>query len=286
MQNMSSQLTAGKRAQPLIFGSSRFIVRILHGTHGIPFSIEGLSSHYICLTWCHLGGCLFENKQDTYLQAARIVEFLHKWECFQGEASACTVLLAEEFSKEGFWDDAEAELIKEWVHDLRTIGYQFPTRSNHTGYAVREDIRGANCRRANVEFERKSANTVEKKSAEKLKLFDELADWCGDAASSDVLHKMPSPRHLAKSHAESRVLTNLEKSVGGLFCTMQYLSLILQNGIAELVGRYAFLENSERLYSAAKGARVHYPRKQEEKGGGELHPVAKVMSLANGSSGL
>ncbi|KAL6737604.1 hypothetical protein Aduo_011231 [Ancylostoma duodenale] len=148
-----------------------------------------------------------------YLGTGRIVEFLDKWECTQGEVSVCMILLAEEFSRKGFWDKADAELVKDWIHDLQTIGYQFPTRANHTEYTVREDIRGANCRRANVEFERKTSSQTEKKSAEKLKLFGELTDWCEDATSSDVLQKMLSPRQLAKSHAKNGVLMNLEKSV-------------------------------------------------------------------------
>ncbi|KIH59631.1 hypothetical protein ANCDUO_10128 [Ancylostoma duodenale] len=161
----------------------------------------------------------FKNERKVlgmYLETGRIVEFLHKWECNQEEVSICMILLAEEFSRTGFWDNADAELVKDWIQDLQTIGYQFPARGNHTEYTVREDIRGANCRRANVQFEVKTADAMEKKSAEKLKLFGELADWCETATSSDVLQKMPSPRQLAKSHAEKRVLTNLEKSVGRL----------------------------------------------------------------------
>ncbi|KIH52505.1 hypothetical protein ANCDUO_17394, partial [Ancylostoma duodenale] len=147
-----------------------------------------------------------------YLESRRIVEFLDKWECTEGEVSVCMTLLAEEFSREGFWDKADAKLVEDWIHDLQTIGYQFPTRDNHAEYTVREDIRGANCRRANIEFERKTSSALKKKSEEKLKLFGELADWCETATSSDALQKMPSPRQLAKSHAQNSVLTNLEKS--------------------------------------------------------------------------
>ncbi|KAL6737603.1 hypothetical protein Aduo_011230 [Ancylostoma duodenale] len=149
---------------------------------------------------------------DIYLDAGRIVEFLDKWKCTEGEVTACIVLLAEKFSKEGFWGDADAELVKNWILDLENIGYEFPTRGDHKEYSAREDIRGANCRRADIQFGHGTQRLM-KKSTEKLKLISELAEWCRNATSSDVLRKMPSPKQLAESHAKNGVLSNLEKSV-------------------------------------------------------------------------
>ncbi|EYC30953.1 hypothetical protein Y032_0004g1870 [Ancylostoma ceylanicum] len=168
-------------SRPILFNPYRFFGKDHMWPRGFP--LKYLQDHTngpdrYCL--CHkmrtaaVQHGLIHGNSDTdaiyrgiYIDTGRIVEFLDKWECVQEEISVCMILLAEEFR------------------------YQFPTRGNHTEYTVCEDIRGANCRRANVEFEAETSIT----------------------AILDVLMKMPSPRQLAKSHAENRVLTDLEKSV-------------------------------------------------------------------------
>ncbi|RCN48272.1 hypothetical protein ANCCAN_05687 [Ancylostoma caninum] len=102
----------------------------------------------------------FESERDVYLKTEKIVEFLDKWECSHEEISECTVLLAEEFRKRDFWGVADAKLVRDWIYDLRSIGYQFPPRKNGTEYSIQEKIRGANCRRADFEFDTGREDTV------------------------------------------------------------------------------------------------------------------------------
>ncbi|EYC01552.1 hypothetical protein Y032_0106g3753 [Ancylostoma ceylanicum] len=155
----------------------------------------------------------FESERDVYLKTEKIVEFLDQWDCSHEDISECAVLLAEEFSKRDFWGVADAKLVRDWIFDLRSIGYQFPPRTNETDYFIMEQVRGANCRRADVEFDTEKEDTMIEKSAEKLRMFGELTDWCAKANFSDFLRKLPSPPQLATSHAKNQVLVNLQKSV-------------------------------------------------------------------------
>ncbi|KAK6753882.1 hypothetical protein RB195_013085 [Necator americanus] len=155
----------------------------------------------------------FEGQRDAFLKSEEIIKFLDSWECIHKEISTCTVLLAVEFSKKGFWGSADAEMIRKWIDHLRSIGYQFPRKSNHIKYIPREDIRGANCRRANVEFEADGFD--EQKSADKLRMFANIDDWCTKTGENytEFRQKFPSPSKLTLLHANNVVLRNLRKSV-------------------------------------------------------------------------
>ncbi|RCN49766.1 hypothetical protein ANCCAN_04223 [Ancylostoma caninum] len=155
----------------------------------------------------------FESERDVYLKTEKIIEFLDEWRCSHKEISECTILLAEEFRKRDFWGVTDAKLVRDWIYDLRTIGYQFPPRTKGTEYSIQEQIRGANCRRADFEFDTGREDTMIQKSSQKLKLFGELTDWCAKANFPEFLQKLLSPSQLATSHTNNLVLANLRKSV-------------------------------------------------------------------------
>ncbi|VDP11215.1 unnamed protein product [Heligmosomoides polygyrus] len=120
---------------------------------------------------------------DVYLKSGKLVDFLNQWQCKDKQISKCAISLALEFSRKKFWNKRDVDLIKQWIEDLKQIGYKFPSSNNHpSNYSVvDEGSRNVNCRRAAVDFSSIPTNEMDKSSHSKLKAFDGLSDWCATA---------------------------------------------------------------------------------------------------------
>lgn len=68
----------------------------------------------------------FEQEQQMYLKTEKLISFLYKWKCLELEFFDCVLDLSIQMSENNFWDIHEVESIKNWLADLKRIGYAEP----------------------------------------------------------------------------------------------------------------------------------------------------------------
>ncbi|CAH1781995.1 unnamed protein product [Owenia fusiformis] len=67
-----------------------------------------------------------KQEDKLYYQAGEFVKFLSSWKCKANSLPLCIQLLADTMVHKGFWDIADAKLVRAWLQDLLSIGYEFP----------------------------------------------------------------------------------------------------------------------------------------------------------------
>ncbi|KAK6740488.1 hypothetical protein RB195_008758 [Necator americanus] len=158
-----------------------------------------------------------ERDYHLYKNFGNLLRFLDDWNCNHKSLDKCVLKLAEEFSAKKFWGKTDVALIRKWIEDLHNITYEFPSLNSVKEYAVssKENFRGANCRRARVQFHSERVNLNEDGRRSKLKIRSgvALSNWCAAANYSEILHILPSPRRVNNVRARNNVLKYLEKTV-------------------------------------------------------------------------
>ncbi|ESP00554.1 hypothetical protein LOTGIDRAFT_157830 [Lottia gigantea] len=68
-----------------------------------------------------------------FFKSSRLVEYLLKWKCPESfQFVKCVEKLSEDLMEERLWSKEDYILVKNWLIDLKTIGYKFPDRSQFT----------------------------------------------------------------------------------------------------------------------------------------------------------
>ncbi|PAV80864.1 hypothetical protein WR25_07398 [Diploscapter pachys] len=161
-----------------------------------------------------------------------------------------------------FWHEGDAELVKDWIHDLIEIGYTFPKLSKPTSYELPEsdDIRNANCRRVFLQlFNDKPDDKVksdEARAVQKMQNMDDLIQFCNKANFTDFQQSVTSPKTLAKMHANMPQLNKLQ----------DIALIVVCNRPMDLRHGYSIIQ---RLYTPYFGTVIFcgswYPNKQKFK---------------------
>ncbi|GMR43419.1 hypothetical protein PMAYCL1PPCAC_13614, partial [Pristionchus mayeri] len=161
----------------------------------------------------------FDEEIDVYDKAGDIVTFIDEWECKAETMDKCTIELAELFAEQGFWGNADAQLVVHWVLDLQKIGYTFPSLrpSARTEYPIGEDkdLR-RNCRRAHVSFTNDlpadKKLPADKRAERRINDFADLKDWCPPSLKAKDWY-FPAPDQLAAGIVENKTLTDNYQTV-------------------------------------------------------------------------
>ncbi|XP_071089776.1 uncharacterized protein [Haliotis cracherodii] len=68
-------------------------------------------------------------EHDMYFKSETLLEFLRNWNCNPRDSFFdCVIALSDEMAREKFWRKADAEIIRHWLQDLKTMGYKEPKR--------------------------------------------------------------------------------------------------------------------------------------------------------------
>jgi hypothetical protein len=65
----------------------------------------------------------FEEEKAMYSQTESLVKFLLEWKCSMEKFYDCVIDLSEQMAQRDFWKTEEVESIKNWLEDLKEIGY-------------------------------------------------------------------------------------------------------------------------------------------------------------------
>ncbi|KAK6745815.1 hypothetical protein RB195_012123 [Necator americanus] len=161
----------------------------------------------------------FKQEIDVYTKSGKLIEFIEKWKCYSNNIESCTVELAEELGRNNFWQRRDGLMMKLWIDDLRSIGYEFPKMvaenvddNNCWGTT---DNKQSTCFPAHLELETDIPLNHNEKAMErmkkKLEYAEELHDWCREVEPGGVF-KSFSNDFLAKKHSHHRSLVaNLGK---------------------------------------------------------------------------
>lgn len=57
-----------------------------------------------------------------YEKSGDIIKFIDSWKCSGMTSEECTIELADAFAEQKFWDRNDAQLVHNWIRDLRAIG--------------------------------------------------------------------------------------------------------------------------------------------------------------------
>jgi len=68
----------------------------------------------------------FEDELDLYLQAENLIKFLTSWSSDHPKLEERILDLSKKMVEHGFWEIDDARLMKAWLEDLQSIGYEFP----------------------------------------------------------------------------------------------------------------------------------------------------------------
>jgi len=67
----------------------------------------------------------FLDEMQLYEQAGPLVSFLSTWSCTHHLMADCCLQLTADMARYAFWPETHVALMHAWLHDLRTIGYEW-----------------------------------------------------------------------------------------------------------------------------------------------------------------
>lgn len=168
----------------------------------------------------------FKDEMALYEEAGRIIRFLSNWTCDSHDIVRCTVTLAKDFAREGFWGKVDIELAKRWVQDLMKLNYSFPQMSYDSEQyspSTNDSHRFVNCRRMDLHFQfapESLQQRVEKEEAA-IRSYRELDDWCGKLRiENSTTRCYDDARQLSAAHSD------------GMFAKYKKIALIITNNYA------------------------------------------------------
>ncbi|VDM75957.1 unnamed protein product [Strongylus vulgaris] len=161
----------------------------------------------------------FEQELDVYMKSGEFVELLESWHCESSDISTCAVELAEELGRLGFWQKKDAHLVKLWIDDLKSIGYDFPKMITRPLLA---DCIGSidnepTCHPAHIELitdmPLNHSKKALKRMKQKLEYAEDLHNWCRKSEPAEVFTSF-SYDYLAEKHSKQQSLVdNLGKAL-------------------------------------------------------------------------
>ncbi|CAL2037410.1 unnamed protein product [Caenorhabditis brenneri] len=165
----------------------------------------------------------FKDEKQVYEDSGKMIEFLHKWKCSDGDSlEECVNQLTDDLVKEELWGEEDSELMKMFLDDLKLLGFKFPDLigdkyEDPYSPPQNETIREVNCRRMNLEFELIDPKNTEdqgiRRADQKLNYFGDLVQWCNETGYPNLTKTFPSPEQLQEQHDSSYVLQKNSKSV-------------------------------------------------------------------------
>ncbi|EGT36658.1 hypothetical protein CAEBREN_29663 [Caenorhabditis brenneri] len=165
----------------------------------------------------------FKDEKQVYEDSGRMIEFLHKWKCSDGNGlEECISQLTDDLVKNELWEEKDSELMKMFLDDLKFLGFKFPNLiddSYKDPYSPPENetLREVNCRKMNLEFElidpKKTEDQGLRRAEQKLNYFGDLVQWCNETGYPNLTNVFPSPEQLQEQHDNSYVLRKNLNSV-------------------------------------------------------------------------
>ncbi|EGT42494.1 hypothetical protein CAEBREN_29347 [Caenorhabditis brenneri] len=167
----------------------------------------------------------FKDEKQVYEDSGKMIKFLHEWKCsnaISNNLENCIYELMNELVVENLWGKKDSELMKMFLNDLKSVGFEFPVmvgESYRDPYSpsTNETSRDVNCRRMNLEFElidpKEHHRKNKKRAVQKLNYFGNLVEWCNETGYSGLAKHLPSSEQLEREHSESYVLEKDLKSV-------------------------------------------------------------------------
>ena len=68
----------------------------------------------------------FEQEKSMYSKTEHLIEFLFEWKCKHSSFFSCMIQLTGDMASKGFWQKTEIISMKNWIFDLKSIGYIEP----------------------------------------------------------------------------------------------------------------------------------------------------------------
>lgn len=160
----------------------------------------------------------FEQETQTYESSGKLVEFLNSWSCSSTSITNCTIELAESFS-DRFWKLQDGLLVRLWVDDLLSIGYEFPPmlKKPNDHDCDDEDVQQPAGSTVHLELQldvpEDHKDPAIERAEQKLSYFEDLYDWChGENKSAEYFKSVPA-RYLAVTHNNRLALVEALKKV-------------------------------------------------------------------------
>ena len=72
----------------------------------------------------------FEEEKSMYSQTEQLITFLFEWKCLYAKFFHCVLDLSSQMAEKNFWELTEVNGIKNWLEDLKRLGYKEPVISN------------------------------------------------------------------------------------------------------------------------------------------------------------
>ncbi|CAB3401894.1 unnamed protein product [Caenorhabditis bovis] len=149
----------------------------------------------------------FHDELQVYQDAGRIVNEIHKWKCDSGDVPRCMIDLADRFVELKPWEPTDAQLIRQWIKDLETIGHTFPAINSidRSAYEIsrNESSRLVNCRRIGLQLWLDDS----RRASQKIAYWSDIDEWCRLANYTGFRNSLPSPKQLAEQHSKNPILT-------------------------------------------------------------------------------
>lgn len=60
-----------------------------------------------------------------YEDAGRLIQYLSKWNCSTASLEGCIISLADDLALNGFWNNLDSQLAKDWIKDLKQLNYTY-----------------------------------------------------------------------------------------------------------------------------------------------------------------
>ncbi|PAV64696.1 hypothetical protein WR25_17882 isoform H [Diploscapter pachys] len=174
----------------------------------------------------------FEDEQEVYLKSGELLKFLDEWKCSQKSTANCAIELAEQFGKMEFWQEDDVDLVKEWIHDLISIGYAFPPLSKPSNYELprSENTTDVNCRRMFLQLynDKSTADnqTDDTRSIQKMENFQDFVELCDKTNVTGNSEFPPLQYPFNYIHINPR---EMNKGYNGYTCMIKAYELGLRN---------------------------------------------------------
>ncbi|WKY01552.1 hypothetical protein Q1695_015509 [Nippostrongylus brasiliensis] len=197
----------------------------------------------------------YKQEQQLYESSAKLVQYLDTWRCSAKKIATCTVDLAESL-RERFWQRQDGLLVKLWIDDLISMGYEFPEMVDESENSQCKNQKKNEISVVQLEMNTDSPSNHSKpaieRAAQKLTYLEELHNWCQPQMGLRSMQPFSSTssRHIALSHSKSPALVDalakalivlVEKSGSTMIGALQrlyqpYFAVVIFCGAINFVG--------------------------------------------------
>ncbi|KAF9968959.1 hypothetical protein BGZ73_008965, partial [Actinomortierella ambigua] len=100
----------------------------------------------------------YRDELQIYAEASRLIDYLASWTSWSSDLGTRIVRLMEGMAEHKFIEEADVDLAKRWVHDLRSVGYVFPKVHKYNAKTQQDLVSQHEERRLHSQSDRRVAN--------------------------------------------------------------------------------------------------------------------------------